>query len=84
MRQRIVLAVEAEQSRHVDDPLVHLSPLSLPRHLLQEILKEGAGATQPAGQQIHPGATAERLAGDHAAKRPEREVVGWFRSKRDV
>ena len=76
MRRRILLAVEAEQSRYVDDSLVHLPPLSLPRHLLQQILKEGAGATQPAGQQIHPSAATEGLAGDHAAQRPESEVVG--------
>ena len=76
MGQRIVLAVEAEQSWHIDDPLVHLPPLGLPRHLLQQIFEEVAGATQPARQQICPGAAAESLARDHAAKRAECYLVG--------
>jgi hypothetical protein len=76
MRKWIALTVEAEQSRHVDHPLVHLSPLGLPRHLLQEFFEEVADTPQPAGQQVYPGAAAERLAGDHAAKRSKGEVVG--------
>jgi hypothetical protein len=76
VRKWIVLAIEAEQSRHVDNPLVHLSPLRLPRHLFQEVFEEAAGAAQPTGQQIYPRATAESLAGNHAAKRSTSEVVG--------
>jgi hypothetical protein len=67
VRKGIVLAIEAQQSRHVDDSLVDLSPLGPPRDLLQEVFKETAGAAQPAGQQVYPRATAQRLPGHHPA-----------------
>ena len=36
VRQRVVLAVPAEQPRHVDHPLVHLPTLGMPRHAPDE------------------------------------------------
>jgi hypothetical protein len=81
VRKWIVLAIEAQQSRYVDNPLVHLSPLGLPRHLLKEIIKEAAGAAQPSGKQVHPGTSAETLPSDHAAQRPQREMLGWYQIK---
>jgi hypothetical protein len=72
----IVFTVEAQQSWDIDNPLIHLSPLGFPWHLLQEIFKDSAGATQPAGQQVDPGASAKRLPGHHPAQRPKGEMVG--------
>ena len=72
MGQRIVLAIEAEQSGYVDDPLIHLALLSLPWHVLQQILEERVCATHPAGQQIHPCTAAQRLTADHSAQWSER------------
>src|SRR3954453_8874675 len=75
MGERIVLAIEAEQTRHVDNPLVHLPSLGLPGHLFEEILEEAIGTAQPAGQQVNPGTATESLACDHASKRTERRLL---------
>ena len=72
MGERVLFAVEAEQPGYVDDAIVHLPPLGLPRHLLQQLIKQSAGAAQPARQQIDPGAAPQILAGHHATKRTER------------
>jgi hypothetical protein len=74
MWQWVILAVEAQQARYIDHSLIHLAPLGLPRHLLQQILKERAGPTHPTGQQINPSPTTQRLAGDHAAQWSERQA----------
>jgi hypothetical protein len=74
MWQRVIFSVEAEQARHVDHSLIHLASLGLPRHLLQQILKERVGATHPSREQINPRAASQRLAGDHSAQWTERQV----------
>jgi hypothetical protein len=73
--QRVAVAVEADQPRHVDHPLVHLAALGPPRHLGLQVVKQRPGSAQPAGQQVYPRPAAEYLAGDHAAQRSEGQVA---------
>ncbi|MBA3527974.1 MAG: hypothetical protein H0T91_01405 [Propionibacteriaceae bacterium] len=58
MRQWVAFAEEAQQSRHIDDPLIHLPPLRLPRHGVDELVEERVSSAEPAGQQVDPGAPA--------------------------
>ncbi|GGV98569.1 hypothetical protein GCM10010230_22420 [Streptomyces narbonensis] len=54
MREGVALAVVREEARHGDHALVHLTFLGTPRHAPRELLEEGVGAVEPAGQVIHP------------------------------
>ena len=58
--QRVALAVEAEQAGHVDDLVVHLAPLGVPRHALDQPGEQVVGAVQPARQDVDPRAVRQQ------------------------
>ena len=58
--QRVALAVEAEQAGHVDDLVVHLAPLGVPGHALDQPGEQVVGAVQPARQDVDPRAVRQQ------------------------
>ena len=68
IRQRIRLAVEAVQPRHVDHPVIHLPPLGAPRDRAGQPGEQRVGAADPAWQHVDPRAAAQR--GPRRCERP--------------
>jgi hypothetical protein len=62
-----IFAVPTQESRHVDDTLVHHPALGVPRHGLDETEEQLVGSRDPSGQVVDPGAASEL----GAAKRSE-------------
>jgi hypothetical protein len=60
IRQRIPVVVKGNQSRHIDDPVVHLSPLGSPRNTLHEALEQEIGAVHPIAVKIYPCTTRKK------------------------
>jgi len=57
-----VLAVEAQQARHIDRAVVHPPPLRSPRHLPGEPGEQFTRPGQPSPLHVHPGAMREAQA----------------------
>jgi hypothetical protein len=60
IRQGIAFVVEGNQSRHIDYPVIHLSPLGPPRNALHESFEQEIGALHPIAVKIHPCATRKK------------------------
>ncbi len=49
-----------DETRNVDDPLVHPAPVGLPAGREAERLEDGVVPLEPAGMEVDPGVLAER------------------------
>src|SRR4051794_35104771 len=54
MGELLTRAVIVQQSRHVDNVVVHRSPLGAPRDALDQIGEQLVGALEPAGEHVDP------------------------------
>src|ERR1700753_1121566 len=52
--------MKAHQARHIEDAVVHLTPLGAPRYRGQQFAQQVVGAAQPSGADVDPGPLAQR------------------------
>ena len=72
--EHLVVAVEAQQARHVDDRVVHLAALGVPGHVAPQRRVEQVGAADEAGHDVDPRAVRE-VSSAHLAQRVDDHVV---------
>ncbi|GAA5112255.1 hypothetical protein GCM10023339_15050 [Alloalcanivorax gelatiniphagus] len=68
--QWLAAEVGVDESRHVDDRVVHLAPLRAPGHAIDECGKRGVGVGEPVALDVDP-----RSAGQVATLRRERHGI---------
>ena len=72
--QWLPFVVEAQQSRDVDDAVVHVPPLGRPRHHVVKADEELVGPGHPPATDVDPGPEAELGALHRALQRSEPDL----------